>query len=69
MEKVEVDTTGCLEPCSGLLITSFAKSDQEENIEDLIPIFKDYDRYKNISQYPSGINGENKKSVSLKTKK
>ena len=66
MEKVEVDTTGCLEPCSGLLITSFAKSDQEENIEDLIPIFKDYDRYKNISQYPSGINGDSKIKCILK---
>ena len=61
VKKIRVDTSGCLEPCSGLLITSFAKSDQGENMEDLIPIFKDYDRYKNISQYPSGINGKIKK--------
>ena len=55
VNKVKVDTAGCLKPCSGLLVTSFFKSEQNKKIEDLFPIFNAYNTYKMVTKYPTGF--------------
>ena len=53
MNQVKVDTSSCLKPCSGLIVTSFAKSKLENDLETLFPIFGQYNQYKRITTYPS----------------
>ena len=55
--NVKVDTSSCLKPCSGLIVTSFAKSELKKDLETLFPIFRDYNLYKRVSTYPSVANG------------
>ena len=50
-----------MKPCSGLIVTSYAKSDVKNNIEIFFPAFGDYNYYKNINKhaikYPSVYHG------------
>ena len=55
--KVDVDSSGCLKPCSGMFVTSFSKSEQEKNLESLFPNFGAYDLYKKKTKYPPGYYG------------
>ena len=57
MNQVEVDTSSCLKPCSGLIVTSFAKSKLENDLETLFPIYKEYNLYKIVTSHPSVENG------------
>ena len=60
VEKIHVDTSGCLKPCSGLIVTTFTRSEQKGNLENVFPIHGDYDSYKGNTDYPSGMQkGEN----------
>ena len=61
MNKTRVDTSGCLKPCSGLIITTLAKSEQKSNWMDFFPIttVNDYNKYKRKTGYPSGEEGMN----------
>ena len=34
-EPTQVDTFSCLKPCSGLIVTSFAKSEQHKDLDTL----------------------------------
>ena len=43
--KTKVDTSGCLKPCSGLIITTFSKSERDKKWDNVMSIFKDYDKY------------------------
>ena len=57
MDKLELEvdsTTSCLKPCSGLIVTSFSKSEWNNELDYLLPIFGDYNKYKKVTQYPSG---------------
>ena len=60
VHNVRVDTSReCLPPCSGLSVTSFSKSNQMKNIEDLISS-KDiaaYNNYTNRVTLPGGLKG------------
>ena len=47
-----------MKPCSGLIVTSFSKSQQNKNVKNLVPITAAYDSYKIITQNPSGYNGD-----------
>ena len=58
LAKVNVDTSSCLKPCSGLIITSFAKSDKNLDLDSRLPLMDEYNNYKKITQYPSGYNGK-----------
>ena len=57
VNKIKVDTSSCLKPCSGLIVTSFYKSKLENDLQTLFPIFGQYKRYKKVTTYPSVANG------------
>ena len=57
VNNVKVDTSSCLKPCSGLIVTSFVKSELKKNLETLFPIFGQYKLYKKVTTYPSLANG------------
>ena len=48
-----VNTSSCVKPCSGLIVTGFSKSDvTTDNLEAmkmvLSSVFEDYNRYKKV---------------------
>ena len=53
VNNVKVDTSSCLKACSGLIVTSFAKSELKKDLESLFPIFGDYKLYKKVTTYPA----------------
>ena len=57
VESLKIDTSNCLKPCSGLLVTSFSKSDVHVHSKslNLLPINKKYNDYKKLTQNPPGI--------------
>ena len=57
MNQLQVDTSSCLKPCSGLIVTSFAKSEQHKDLDTLFPIIGEYNLFKKVTEYPSGANG------------
>ena len=59
LNTLQVDTSDCLEPCSGLIVTSFSKSRSlSESMEDpLTSIKEDYEKYKYVTQFPTGKPG------------
>ena len=58
VDKIQVDTSKCLKPCAGLIITSFSKSERTKNLDNLQSIFGLYNEYKKITEHPSGYNGK-----------
>ena len=58
VKKVQNYSYNCLEPCSGLILTSFIKTDPKENLDSLfsneIAAYNDYSKW---LQFPSGIKG------------
>ena len=60
VNNIIVDTSECLKPCSGLIVSSFSKHiphQDNEIIENLHLIMRDYNRYKKITRYPAGFDG------------
>ena len=58
VDKISVDTSSCMKPCSGLIVTSFTKSEKSKNVELYYPkIWKQYNNFKTISSYPPGLIG------------
>ena len=53
-----VNTSSCLKTCSGLIVTSFFKSENKYDLETLFPIFGDYNRFKKVTTYPSVASGK-----------
>ena len=56
VNNVKVDTSSCPKPCSGLIVTSFAKSELKKDLQRLFPIFGDYKLYKKVTTYPATAN-------------
>ena len=52
MTNLKIDTSSCLKPCSGLIVTSFSKSKLENDLETLFPIIREYNFYKRVTTYP-----------------
>ena len=52
MTNLKIDTSSCLKPCSGLIVTSFSKSKLENDLETLFPIIREYNFYKRVTRYP-----------------
>ena len=48
---------GCMKPCTGFIVTSFSKTEEEKNLDDLFALLTEYDSYKKITQYPSAFKG------------
>ena len=61
MNKIEFENSNCLKPCSGFFVTSFSKSEQNRKLEELFPIFGNYNIYKKITQYPSEYTSKHNK--------
>ena len=49
----------CLPPCSGLILTSYTKTDPVERVEDVITnSLTAYNEYTKWSDYPFGLKGK-----------
>ena len=46
-----------MKSCSGLIVTNFLKTEANKDL-DMLPLFEKYNKYKKITQYPSGHNGK-----------
>ena len=58
VDKISVDTSSCMKPCSGLIVTSFSKSVEYKKLDILYPkIWRQYNNFKTISTYPPGLTG------------
>ena len=58
VDKISVDTSSCMKPCSGLIVTSFAKSEKYKDLKLLYSnIMTQYDSFKTITSYPPGLIG------------
>ena len=63
VHDTRIDTSNCLKPCSGLLVTSFHKSEETLRLENLFPIIGDYNKYKKITPYPAGLTGNDHEHI------
>ena len=59
VNNVVVNNSGCLKPCSGLIVTSFSKSNLNKDLEEMQALSKAYNNYKKITEYPPGYTGRN----------
>ena len=58
VDNVLVDNSNCLKSCSGLVVTSYSESRKDENnVKSGFPVMAAYNRYKKVTTYPSGHNG------------
>ena len=58
VDKISVDTSSCMKPCSGLIVTSFAKTEENKAIEIFYPeIWRQYNNFKKNTKYPPGLIG------------
>ena len=55
---IKSDDSICLKPCSGLIVTSYTRVETNNDIQDISAIFKTYNKYKRITQFPSRYKGE-----------
>ena len=53
VKNIQVDTAGCLKPCTGFIVNSLYKSELSKDLENLFPVFEAYNNYKKITPYPS----------------
>ena len=51
-KNLEADISACQKPCSGLLVTSYFKSEQFIDVDKLFPLTGAYNRYKKITPNP-----------------
>ena len=58
MNKIKVDTSKCLKPCKGHIITSLYKSDKHRTLDNFNPTLDQYDNYKKITSYPTKQDGK-----------
>ena len=58
-----VDTSGCMKPCSGLIVTSFIKTQKDRKIDNWMNVLEDYKAYKKITPFP--IDEQGKTSLRL----
>ena len=65
VNKVKVDTSSCLKPCSGLIITTLAKTESRRELETLFPDFENYKKYKKVTEHPLDLDGKYKCPLSL----
>ena len=58
VNNINVDTSKCLQACSGLIVTTFSKSEQKRNLEKIFSVFEDYVKYKKFTRIPAGFLGK-----------
>ena len=57
VRKTSVETSSCMKPCSGLIVTSYFKFDVTNGMENLMPIIEDYNNFKTNTEFPSWDSG------------
>ena len=57
MNSINVDTSTCRKPCSGVVTTGLNKIQEPEKLKNLFPILGDYNKYKKITFFPPGLIG------------
>ena len=51
--KVDTSSSSCITSCSGLIVTSFYKSNHEKKLDNLFPvIMMPYNKYKKVTEIP-----------------
>ena len=58
VNNIFVDTSNCLNPCSGLIVTTFSQTKEDRKLEELFPVYEDYNKYKTLTTYPYGLLGK-----------
>ena len=58
IENIKVDTSDCLKPCSGLIVTSFTKTQENRNMDNWLTVLDDYQVYKKVTVVPFGETGK-----------
>ena len=53
VHNITVDTTDCLKPCSGLIVTSFTKTRENRNFDNWLTVLDDYRFYKKVTTFPA----------------
>ena len=59
---MQVAPSNCVKPCSGVIVTSFSKSQPDKTLEDVFPIYEAYNSYKKVTLYPLWSSGKYMKS-------
>ena len=57
VENIKIEDYGCFPPCSGLIVTGHTKYEKNVDLNELFPIFDDYNKYKLVTEHPSGYDG------------
>ena len=58
VNEVTIDTSNCVSPCTGLIVTSYYSSDLDEDLESLIPEeIVAYRNYTKWTKMPAGLEG------------
>ena len=52
MDNTNVDVSNCLKSCSGLIITTFSKSELIRDLEGTSILHEDYGKFKKQTPYP-----------------
>ena len=60
VNNISIDTSTCLKPCSGLIVTSFSKMKENEKLDKMLNVLENYHSYKMITMFPDGKTGEYK---------
>ena len=61
VERINTETSNCLKPCSGLIVSSLSKTELKHNIDDLLQFTRSYNNYKVVT--PNPYYGNNGKSI------
>ena len=58
VHNIKIDSNICLPPCTGLILTSFSKTESKRDFEGLISEeVAAYNQYMKWSEFPSGLKG------------
>ena len=58
VKKISTDIQNCLPPCNGLVLTSFSKSEPNQNLSTrVLQNIDTYFKYMDWFEYPSGLKG------------
>ena len=58
IENIKIEDSQCLPACEGVLVTSFTRTVNSKNPEDVMGnLLEEYDHYKGEFEFPAGLKG------------
>ena len=57
VNNVKINTSNCIKPCNGLIVTSFYESKLNKDVGSVFSVLGEYNNYKKITGYPFGYIG------------